>query len=250
MYLYGVMLLGGVVNCLLLLAANRLAGYPPAYGRCAAASFAGGLYTGACMVAKLQFLGNPLCRFLVLCGLGALAFGVDTRSLRRTALFLFLSMALEGTATALGRGGVPSFGAAVAVLGLCFLGFPKVRQELVEVELYQGDKHTTLLALRDTGNRLTDPVTGQSVLVADDRSAQTLLGLTRQQLRSPAETVASGVVPGLRLVPYRAVGQAAGLLVAIRLDKVRIGKWEGSSLVAFAPEGLGGKYQALTGGTV
>ena len=106
------------------------------------------------------------------------------------------------------------------------------------------------LPRRGRGNRLTDPVTGQSVLVADDRSAQTLLGLTRQQLRSPVETVASGAVPGLRLVPYRAVGQAAGLLVAIRLDKVRIGKWEGSSLVAFAPEGLDGNYRALTGGTV
>ena len=250
MYLYGVMLLGSVVDLLLLLAANRLAGCPTPYSRCVAASLLGGLYTGICLVPQLQFLGNPLCRFVLLCGLGVLAFGVNVHCLRRTAIFLFLRMALEGAAAALGRGGVPSLGVAVAVLGLCFLGFPKVRQEMVEVELSRGDRHTTLLALRDTGNRLTDPVTGQSVLVADDRSAMTLLGLTRQQLQKPAETVASGVIPGLRLIPYRAVGQASGLLVAIRLDNVRIGKWKGSSLVAFAPEGLGGNYRALTGGTV
>ena len=250
MYLYGVMLLSMLVDLLLLLAANRLAGCPAAYGRCLLASLLGGLYSGVCMLPGLRFAGSAVCRLLLVSILGLIAYGLGCHSLRRTALFLFLRMALEGLAVAMGSGGGPSLWAAVAVLALCFLGFPKARQELVEVELSRGDKHTALLALRDTGNRLTDPVTGQSVLVADDRSAETLLGLTRQQLRRPAETVASGVVPGLRLVPYRAVGQAAGLLVAIRLDKVRIGKWEGSSLVAFAPEGLGGKYRALTGGAV
>lgn len=250
MYLYGVMLLSSLVELLLLLAANRLTGCPPAPGRCLLAALLGGLYSGACLLPQLQCISHALWRCGFLCLLGIVAFGWHSYSLRRTALFLFLSMALEGTAAALGGYKDGILPAAAAVLALSFLGFPKGRQELVEVELSRGDKHTALLALRDTGNRLTDPVTGQRVLVADDRSAETLLGLTRQQLRSPAETVASGVVPGLRLIPYRAVGQAAGLLVAIRLDKVRIGKWEGSSLVAFAPEGLGGNYRALTGGTV
>lgn len=249
MYVYGVMGLSFFVYLLLLLAANRLTGCPPLFSRCVMASLLGGLYSGMCLLHWLPFGHSAVYRGILLCLLGLVAFGVKLHSLRRTALFLVLCMALEGAVTALGSG-VWTLPAAAAVLSLCFLGFPRGRRELVEVELTRGDKHTALLALHDTGNTLTDPVTGQSVLVADDKSAQTLLGLSRQQLRSPAETVASGVIPGLRLIPYRAVGQAAGLLVAIRLDKVRIGKWEGSSLVAFAPEGLGGHYRALTGGTV
>ena len=62
---------------------------------------------------------------------------------------------------------------------------------------------------------------------------------------------AMGVLPGLRLVPYHSVGKSSFLL-AIRLQNVKIGSWQGSSLVAFAPEGLSkeGAYQALTGGNV
>jgi hypothetical protein len=79
--------------------------------------------------------------------------------------------------------------------------------------------------------------------------ARQLTGLTLTQLQKPAENI--GSLPGLRLIPYRAVGQSSGLLLALRLPCV-IGTWKGNSLVAFAPEGLSpdGAYQALTGGIV
>ena len=146
------------------------------------------------------------------------------------------------------------FFAVPAVAGLvaltCGIGFRNGGQELVEVELRRGEKQVRLLALRDTGNTLTDPVTGKSVLVADAQSAETLLGLTRAQLADPVGTLASGILPGLRLIPYRAVGVAGGMLLAIRMEGVRIGNRTGEQLVAFAPEGLGGDgtYRALTGG--
>jgi len=102
--------------------------------------------------------------------------------------------------------------------------------------------------LEDTGNCLRDPVTGASVLVVGAQAARLLTGLTQQQLRSPLTTL--GTIPGLRLIPYRTVGTGAGLLLAMRFQNVRIGSWQGSTLVAFAPEGLemGHPYQALTGG--
>ena len=64
------------------------------------------------------------------------------------------------------------------------------------------------------------------------------------------ETVATGQYPGLRLIPYRTIGQSAGFLAAMRMENVKIGKWQGSRLVAFAPAGLDAEetYQALTGG--
>ena len=105
-----------------------------------------------------------------------------------------------------------------------------------------------LIALRDTGNTLRDPVTGERVLVLSAEVAWDLLGLTRQQLEAPLETL--GQVPGLRLIPYRAVGRESGMLLGKVLDDVTIGTWRGKALAAFDPGGLGGQtmYQALTGG--
>ena len=99
---------------------------------------------------------------------------------------------------------------------------------------------------------LRDPVTGQSVLIVDATAAWRLLGLTRQQLMTPVETVAAGKFPGLRLIPYRTVGQTGGLLAALRMENVKIDQWQGSALVAFAPVGLDAEngYRALTGGMV
>jgi hypothetical protein len=55
-------------------------------------------------------------------------------------------------------------------------------------------------------------------------------------------------IPGLRLLPYQAVGLKDGVLPAKRFPDVRIGTQRGSGLVAFAPNELGIGYDALTGG--
>ena len=76
--------------------------------------------------------------------------------------------------------------------------------------------------------------------------------LTAAELRAPLETLGRGKTPGLRLVPYRAVGQPAGMLLAMRFGDVKLGKRQGPALVAFAPDRIGGSdgYQALTGGVL
>ena len=97
------------------------------------------------------------------------------------------------------------------------------------------------------GNTLRDPITGEPVLVVAGSVGQRLTGLTEDQLRTPLETLARRPIPGLRLIPYRAVGQSGGMLLGVRMDKVSVGSRQGSAIVAFAPEGLGGEglYQAL-----
>lgn len=252
-YLDIVMLLNFLVDLLLILAANRLAGVPSRIGRCLAAAAIGGIYGGICLIPSFRFLGNTLWRMVFLGIVGATAFGCHRSGFHRCVMFVFLSMALGGIVQGIGAGSLTSLLLGVVVLcGLCVFGFrgQVLQQEFVDVELCRNGKREKLLALRDTGNGLRDPVSGQAVLVADAQTAQTLLGLTRQQLRTPVETVAAGIIPGLRLIPYRAVGQSAGMLVAIRLEQVRIGKWQGSTLVAFSPDGLGEDhtYRALTGG--
>jgi stage II sporulation protein GA (sporulation sigma-E factor processing peptidase) len=118
------------------------------------------------------------------------------------------------------------------------------------VELKYGKKHIHLTALRDTGNSLCDPITGKPVLVICGEVANRLTGLTIDELSRPLETMTNAPIQGLRLIPYRSVGQPAGLLLALKLPYVKIGKWSGSSLVAFAPEQLSGEgdYKALAGG--
>lgn len=248
-----VMLLNFLVDFLLLMGTNSLCGRPPGWKRAALAAALGGVYGGACLLPGFHFLGNTLWRLVSLALISGIAFGFSVSGLRRGIVFVLLSMALGGIALGLGSSGVVSLIAAAAgVFLMCFLGF---RNKLgaasyVPVELRYGGKSVQLTALCDTGNTLRDPVTGKPVLVVGAQIAQQLLGLTPQQLQSPAAAVTEAPLPGLRLIPYRAVGQPGGLLLALRLPQVRIGTWKGSSLVAFAPDGLSadGEYQALTGG--
>lgn len=240
-----------LVDFLLMLATNRLCGYPPETGRAAAAAALGGVYGGVCLIPDFHFLGSFLWRMVSFCAMTLIAFGLNKSAVRRGAVFILLSMALGGLAMGIGSGNFWSLmGAVGAVAVLCIFVGSVGQNRFVPVELSYGDKQVKIMALRDTGNTLRDPVTGSQVLVVGADVAQTLTGLTKQQLMKPVESM--GAMPGLRLVPYRAVGQSGGMLLALRLSGVKIGHWKGSSLVAFAPEGLSsdGTYQALTGGAV
>lgn len=253
-YVDVVMGLNFAVDFLLLLGTNRLAGYPPGTLRSAAAGALGGIYGGMCMMPGFRFLGNTLWRLVSLGLMGGIAFGFNRAAVRRVMLFVLLSMALGGIATGLGHGGlVPLVLSAGGLCLLCSVGFQgKLGTAYVPVELLHNGKKICLMALRDTGNTLRDPVTGESVLVVGADTARELLGLTRQQVASPVETMVSGKMSGLRLIPYRAVGQSCGMLLAVQLDRVKVDGKEAGTLVAFTAEGLGmdGEYQALAGGAV
>lgn len=250
-YLDVVILLNFLVDFLLLLGTNRLCGYPMGWGRAALAAGLGGIYGGVCLLPGFTFAGNFLWRCVSLALMAVIAFGLTGSALRRGLVFALLSMALGGVALGLGDGGFWALVAGAAcIFALCALGF-RGRiggKNYVPVELSYGENRVRLTALQDTGNTLRDPVTGKPVLVIGADAAHKLTGLSRQQLQNPVESM--GALPGLRLIPYRAVGKSGGLLLAMRLRDVKIGSWQGSSLVAFAPEGLSpeGAYQALTGG--
>lgn len=205
------------------------------------------------MLPGMGFLGNTLWRCVFLGLMSWIAFGFSKSALRRAVIFVLLCMALGGIAQGFGIGGAASIiASAAAVCAMCILGFRDRPGSVsyVPVELSYGSKQLRVTALCDTGNTITDPITGRSVLVVGAEVAQQLTGLTQQQLRSPVSAVSQATIPGLRLIPYRTVSQPSGMLLALRFPRVRIGSWQGSSLVAFAPEKLcdDGQYQALTGG--
>lgn len=250
-----VAVLSFLVNVLLIFGTNRLAETPlhPIRGILAAAI--GGVYSGACLLPGFSFLGSTLWRLISLVTVGAFAFGIQKNALYPIAAFCLMSMAMGGVASGLENS---SFWSALLAMGciclLFYIGFVKRKDATayVPVELHYDEKQCSLTALRDTGNTLKDPITGGSVLIVGSDVAKELTGLTGEQLRKPVEVMGQSPLPGLRLIPYRTVGQPAGMLLAMRIPKMRIGGWQGSGLVAFAPDTLSpdGKFQALTGGAL
>lgn len=250
-YHWIVVLLNFIVDFLLLYGGGRLSGDPVGIFRCVSGAATGALHSGLCLWRPFHFLGNPLWRWVSIAAMALIAYGLQHSTLRRGAVFAILNLALGGIAQGFEGGGLFSLLAAAASLGfLCLLGFREggFGGKFVPVEICSGDICLQLKALRDSGNTLRDPVTGRPVLVIGAEAAGKLTGLSREQLQRPVESI--DALPGLRLIPYRAVGKEGGLLLARKYQNVQIGKWRGSQLVAFAPEGLGGDYEALTGGTV
>lgn len=248
-YLDGVMSLNFMIDLMLLLGVNRLAGYPPGLGRAAAAAAVGGGYAGMCLVPGFAFLTSGLWRGVSLGVMSMAAFGFTRSAWSRGMLFVLLSMALGGLAVSFDTGhflGLVFCAGALALL--CKMGFRgKPGRQLLPVKIRHNGSQVELLALRDTGNTLRDPLTGEAVLVVDASIGEKLLNLRRAELENPVE--AMHLRPGMRLIPYHAVGNPGSLLLALRCDRVEVdGKMTGG-LVAFAPERFpAGEYQGLTGG--
>ena len=199
---------------------------------------------------------------------------------RLTALFFLLAGGLGGLVLALGlaSGSVAAYvgrlyraeiswpvllGSAIGFGLLLHLVFRQGARheggELMDVTVSLQGRRLRLRALHDTGNTLRDPVSGQPVLVLE----QGALG----ELWPPqaAEIIAMDLPPeekmarlhrldgGCRwsLLPFCAVGTAAGLLLAVRSDYVKVGGITYPRvLLALTPGPVsdGGGYQALWGG--
>ena len=249
-YFYLTVFLNFLVDLILLMGANRLAGFPHRPLRCIIAAGISGAYAGLCL--KFSAFGALPWHFAVMALVCAAAYGVKVTALRRSVLFVLLRLAVMGIAS--GGRGMSLLAAAAVVSLLCLLGFGgrAYGREYIPVELCYNGKKLCLLALRDTGNMLRDPITGQAVLVVDAEAGETLLGLSWEQLTDPIGAVASAEIAGLRLLPYSSIGAPKGMLAAIRLDHTKIGDFRGSAVVAFAPQKLDseGIYRGLIGGIV
>lgn len=254
-YLDLVILLNFLVDYLLMMGSDRLAGYPADWKKYIPAAALGGGYAGACLLPGFSFLGNSFWRIVSFAVIAGVAFGWDRSSIRRGGLFVLLSMALGGLASGIGKGSFPALLIAIGglwVLCRCCLPGNTGQQAYIPVELNWQGRKLSLIALRDTGNTLRDPITGEQVLVAGGDVATELLGLSNQQLRHPVETIAENWIPGMRLISYCAVGQSGGMLMAMRFHNAKIGNRLTSPLVAFAPDVLakGASYRMLTGGSI
>lgn len=265
-----------VVDYLLLAGAGKLTG-GALRRRCALASALGTVYAGLALLPSWAFLEHPACKGGAAVAMMLVAFGRSPRLLRSGGLFLILSCAFGGglLLLALAFGGGPGPVGVLAVPGLGMRGilvsatfgygglslllrgqFTHTRPggELEELRLCHRGREVTLLALRDTGNTLRDPLTGHPVLVVEGEKLRDLLPelpLDRASLSDPAAQLGRKTDLRLQLLPYRAVGVECGLLLALRLDRV---EWDRGGcrhcLTALSPTPVsdGGAYSALISG--
>ena len=280
-YIDALFLLNLIVNYLLLLAAAKRAGEPLRRLRLAAGAALGGLYAAAIFFPGMGFLTHPLCKLGAAVLMLLTGFGGSRRLLRVTLVFFGLSCAFGGGIFAIGllggrgltlRNGVLysvmdlrilllSAAVCYAVLTLVFRRTARHgRREVLPAVLILEGRRVAVNALVDTGNTLTDPVTGRPVMVAEGSRLSPLLPgervLDEKALRDPVGTLErlsrGGRGRRFRLLPYQAVGVECGMLLALRLDDARVGAEDyGGILVALSPNPVsdGGGYSALIGET-
>lgn len=268
-YLDELFALNAIIDYLLLRLAAALAGLPARRGRAAL----GGVLGGAYAAAALLFPGSPLLTpagKLAASGVMCLvAWGWGRRWARGYAAFLAVSALFAGAvcAAALLAGQRASPGSLPArislrLLGVCFgVCYALVRFFLwrfppagavLELELRLGERRLALRALRDTGNSLSDPVSGCAVLIAGGEAVSPLLG---DALPLPVPEDASELFLALArdpllsrrlgLIPYAGVGRE-GLLVTVRPDGAVLAGAPVRLILAVSPTPIGsGEYEAV-----
>ena len=277
LYVDTLFILNALVDYFLLLGAARLAGEPLRRLRFALGAVLGGGYAVGMFLPGLAFLTHPLCRGSCCLLMLAAAYGGSRRLLRQGVIFLALTCAFGGGVVALGlwsgqnltlgRGVVYSALDVKTLLlsaAVCYALITGVLEragrhtafsgELLALRLVLGGRQVELTALVDTGNTLTDPVTGQRVIVAEGEAVFSLFPRenrpTHADLLDPAGGLARLGSGPFRLLPYRAVGVERGMLLAVRVDSWDLGGTEhGRGLVALSPTPVsdGGGYRALVG---
>lgn len=280
-YLDSVFMLNALMDYLLVLSTGRLAGVPLRRGRYLLAALLGGGYAAAVFLPGCGFLAAAPVKLAAGVVMALAAFGGEERFLRLTLLLFAVSSAMAGCVLALGLlagRGIPSVNgifytdvnasvlliaaaAAYVVLTVVFRASakPGVEGRLLPVRVCVRGRIVALTALWDTGNALVEPGSGAAVLVVAPGGLDSGLApgtralLTPEGLRNPADLLEPMrmAAPELRprLLPYRAVGTAAGLLLAVRTDWTEIGGRRYPGLTAaLSPTGLGNGYTALWGG--
>ena len=267
-------LLNVIANYLLLLGSGRITGMPLKRVRILLGACVGAMYAVTVFMPGMEWMLAWPCK----CAVGILivlaAFGGYPGLLRVSLAFFAASAALaglvmgiellEGTSLTVQNGVFYSsmdirlllvlFVFCYFVLSTVFRRMGRhVGRDLIGLEFELEGEYISLTALRDSGHTLTDPITNQTVIVADFRYVSAAL----PDCVEPSDPIGSMRacrlmgIKGVRLIPYRTVGVDCGMLLAIRAKAVKTnGKGMGEYLVALSPNPVddGGGYQALIGG--
>ena len=99
----------------------------------------------------------------------------------------------------------------------------------IEIELYNKNKMTKARALLDSGNMLKEPISQKPVIVVEKT---TLSKIIPEEVLDYIEKIVGGddqeknemqeYLSKIRMVPFMSLGKENGMLIGIRLDKIKI----------------------------
>ena len=214
------------------------------------AALFGAAYSVCVFLPGLSFLALPVMELASAGIMGLIAFGGEARLLRCIGVFLALSATFGGAVWALtlhaGAGPAIDMRLLFASFALCYvlLGLisrtrlRKTGQERRQVELMLSERRAVFHALVDTGNCLTDPVSGAAVMIVSPRALLPLFPEHGEilEIKDAVELVekssrAADFPAKLWLLPYANIG-GEGLLPVFRPDEVRVDGRPRQGLVA------------------
>lgn len=267
------------LNYLLLRGSAAMGGCAAKFRRLMGAAVLGGVYAVAAVIPGMESLQGSFFQFLSACSMLLIAFGWKKSTVKQGLFFFALSFAFGGAVLLLVQAVEPDcvfLGGRVyyAVSTPALLLLAGVSYGLAAVVLRGWGTHmggdilpmvvelngnsVEAKALRDTGNVLRDPISGENIPIASWKVLKQLIPeacLQQKDFNDPVElmTRLQSAFPKMRfrLISYDAVGVSCGLLLAVRCH-ILAEKRTSSRIVAFTSTELSanGQFEILTGGAV
>lgn len=221
----------------------------------AAAAF-GGVYAVAVFLPGLSWLAHPLCELCAAGTMGLIAYGGEEKLFRCCAAFLAVSASFGGAAWAvcMRSGSGPELRLLIAVfLGtyalLTLLSLTRrrrAREHRAAVTVSLGPYSAGFTALEDSGNCLTDPISGDRVLLAAPEALGPLFPGLGSALTLPAVELVQreGMPCRFRLLQCGSIGGTA-LLAAFRPDAVTVDGERRKLLVAVCDAAKGDGFEGI-----
>ena len=257
-----------VTDYLLVLAAARISGLALKRIRYALAALFGAAYSVAVFLPGLNFLSGAVWKLVFGLAVGLIAFAPERRPLRCVAVFMAVSAAFGGALWALSMAGgglgdgrtQMSMKPLLASFTLCYAAGNLIfrcrgllmDKRRVSVRLSFLGREAVFIALADTGNVLSDPISGAPVMVVCPHALRPVFRdyiCLFSELEAVETVECAQQIPELRgrlrLIPYSAVG-SAGLLPVFRADKISLDGAESSALlIAVSQNAAGDGFEAI-----
>jgi len=228
------------------------------------AALLGAGYSVAVLLPGLEWLGMSPLKLLCALLMAFIAYGREQQPLRCALAFLGISAAFGGTVWALnmanGANSITlstktlflSFALCYALLSLFFRSRARLPEKpRAKVKLGFLGRVAEFSVLLDTGNSLSDPVSGSAVMPVCPHALKPLfIGFEELMNRAPIEFLeqadkADALRGKFRLIPYSALS-GSGILPAFRPDYLCIDEREQRDvLVAISPNAHGDGFEGI-----
>ena len=267
-YIDVIFFLNAVIDYLAIIITAKISSVKIPRWRAALAAAFGGFYSAAVALPAAGFLREPAVKLAAGIAMEIIAFWDQKSIIRVTVIFFAVCAAFGGFVLAAAyfatgdisqgiyipvdlRILIASFAISYVLLSFVFDRFlakakKKAGLETVEVETVMEGKSAKFPALVDTGNLLTDPITGNTVIVVGRSLVKEIFppsisgSFSKESLKDPVS-----LLSGLRartkhikmwLIPYSSVGEEGGLMAAFRPEKIKIGgREENNILIGISP---------------